>query len=108
MRRRASANVQKISAAHTTTSTKIRTLTAVLRPSLLMPKTPRVTIRTRRVLGALQEHPAEEIPEPEEHQDHERHDHGDEGHHLQHAGPALVHSADLRRIPGSASRSATR
>ena len=42
MRRRASANVQKTSAAHTTMSTRMRTLTAVLSASLSMPKTPKV------------------------------------------------------------------
>ena len=53
--------------------------------------------------------PAEEIAEREEHEDHERDDDGDERDHLQHAGAALVHSADaLRRVPGADSRSATR
>ena len=47
MRRRASANVQKTSAAQTTMSTRIRTLTAVLSASLSMPKTP------KRVMGGV-------------------------------------------------------
>src|SRR3954470_816474 len=53
MRRRASANVQKISAAQMTIRTRIRTLTAVLSASLLMPKTPRFCIggRARLAVG---------------------------------------------------------
>src|SRR3954454_19952176 len=101
MRRRASLNVQKIRATQTTSSTRMSTLTAVLRPSLLMPKTPRVSMRTRkrtRRLGRIprrsQERPTEEIAQPEEDQDHERHDHSDERDHLQDARAALVHSAD--------------
>src|SRR5215207_5683523 len=45
IRRRASANVQKTSAAQTTISTRMRTLTAVLSASLSMPKTPKVSMR---------------------------------------------------------------
>src|SRR5215208_6462118 len=108
MRRRASANVQKMSAAQTTTSTRMRTLTAVLRPSLSMPKTPRGSMRTSRVPGPSEEHPAEEIAEREEHEDNQRDDDGDQRHHLQDAGAARAHSADAFRRPGSESRSATR
>src|SRR3954452_19868708 len=115
IRRRASLNVQKMSATQTTRSTRSRTLTAVLRPSLLMPKTPRVSIRTRkrtrppgRIPRRSEERPPEEIPQPEEDEDHERHHDGDERDHLEHPGAALVHRADRLRRPGAASRSATR
>src|SRR3954469_17421697 len=112
MRRRASLNVQKISATQTTRSTRSRTLTAVLRPSLLMPKTPRVSMRTRkrtrrpgRIARRSEERPPEEIPQPEEDEDHERHHDGDERDHLEHPGAALVHRADRLRRPGAASSS---
>ena len=45
IRRRASANVQNTSAAHTTMRTRMRTLTAVLSASLSMPKTPKLDMR---------------------------------------------------------------
>src|SRR4051794_11569841 len=108
IRRLASVKVQKISATQTTSSTRIRTLTAVLTLSLLMPKTPRVSMRSATAYPeGLQEHAAEEIAEREEDEDNERHDHGDEHHHLQYAGAAGVHSADALLRPGSDSRSAT-
>src|SRR5215210_568193 len=112
MRRRASAKVQNTSAAQTTMSTRMRTLTAVFSASLLMPKTATVSMvrqsgypRRRR---ALQEHAAESVAEPEEHEDRERDDERDERDHAEHARAAVVHSADALRAPGADSSSATR
>src|SRR5918998_2069786 len=51
IRRRASANVQKTSANHTTIRTRMRTLTAVLSASLSMPKTPNVSMGGRNRSG---------------------------------------------------------
>jgi hypothetical protein len=62
----------------------------------------------RRVPGAFRKARPKQVAEREEDQDHQRDDDRDERDHLQHAGAALVHSADLRRVPGAASRSATR
>src|SRR3954452_4864084 len=106
MRRRASLNVQKISATHTTRSTRRRTLTAVLRPSLLMPKTPRVSMGTRkrtrrpgRIPLRSEKRPPEQIPQPEEDDDHERHHDGYERDHLQDTGPPIIHRSDRLRRP---------
>src|SRR5215204_6158580 len=98
MRRRASANVQKTSASHTTIRTRIRTLTAVLSASLSMPKTPKVSMGAGRNrsdgTGWSEEHPAESVAEGEEHEDRERHHHGDERDHPEDAGTLVVHSAE--------------
>src|SRR5687767_15492949 len=89
MRRRASANVQNTSAAQTTTSTRIRTLTAVLSASLSMLKTPKGIMSRRgmeryRRRRPSKEHPAESVAEGEEDEDRERHHDRDEGDHPQH------------------------
>src|SRR4051794_34725353 len=115
IRRRASAYVQKISAAQITTRNRIRTFTAVSRPRLSMPNTARGSTMAwpRRVVGAavgeLQEGAAEGVADAEEDQDDQRDDHGDQPDHRQDAGAvAPAHSADALRAPGSLSRSATR
>src|SRR5215218_7688833 len=112
IRRRASANVQNTSAAQTTISTRMRTLTAVLSASLSMPKTPKVSMsegwnRTRGA-GRLEEHPPESVAEGEEDEDRQGDHDGDEGDHPEHARAAVVHSAEALRVPGSERRSATR
>src|ERR671916_3484060 len=111
IRRRASANVQKTSANHTTIRTRMRTLTAVLSASLSMPKTPKVSMGGRNRSGGTgrsEEHPAESVAEREEHEDRERHHDGHEGDHPEHAGAPVVHSAEALRVPGAETRSATR
>src|SRR5215208_2965137 len=112
IRRRASAKVQKTSAAQTTMSTRMRTLTAVLSASLSMPKTPKVSMRWRwnstRGGRRLKEHPAESVAEREEDQDRQRHHDGDQGDHSEHARAAVVHSADALRAPGAETSSAIR
>src|SRR5215213_6918324 len=112
MRRRASANVQKTSAAHTTMSTRISTLTAVLSASLSMPKTPKVSMswwsNPTRGAGRLEEHPPESVAEGEEDQDRQSHHDGYERDHAQHARTAVAHSAEALRVPGSETSSATR
>src|SRR3954471_21449816 len=112
IRRRASAKVQNTSAAHTTMSTRIRTLTAVLSASLSIPKTPKMVMRCAvepyRRRRPSEEHPPESVAEGEEDQDRERHDDRDEGDHPQHARTPVVHSADALRVPGAETRSATR
>src|SRR5215213_634443 len=110
IRRRASANVQKTSASHTTIRTRMRTLTAVLSASLSMPKTPKVSMGGGRNrsdgTGWLQEHPAESVPEREEHQNRERHHDGHQGDHPEDAGTLVVHNAEALLAPGSETRSA--
>src|SRR5215211_3698954 len=112
IRRRASANVQKTSASHTTIRTRIRTLTAVLSASLSMPKTPKVSMcwqEPYRRHRLSEEHPAESVAEGEEHQDGERHHDGHQGDHPEDAGPlVVVHSAETLRAPGAETRSAIR
>src|SRR4029453_6747529 len=89
IRRRGSANVQKTSAAQTTISTRMRTLTAVLSASLSMPKTPKKSMRrwwdVTRGARRLKEHPAESVAEGEEDQDRQRHHDRYERDHPQHA-----------------------
>src|SRR6476661_4386917 len=101
IRRRASANVQKTSASHTTMSTSSSTLTAVLRASLLMPKTPSGGMvesrESTRGVRPLEEHPSQSVAEGEEHQDGEGDHDGHEGDHPEHAGTPLVHSAEALR-----------
>src|SRR5919109_5656367 len=104
IRRRASANVQKISAAQITISTRISTLTAVLSASLSMPKTPKVSMRRcsnrTRGAGRLEEHPPESVAEGEEDQDRQGHHDGNQRDHSQHARAAVVHSAEALLEPG--------
>src|ERR671917_2504261 len=111
IRLRASANVQKTSAAQTTISTRRRTLTAVLSASLSMPKTPKVIMRRgsdrTRGGGRLEEHPPESVAEGEEDQDRQGYYDRDQRDHPQHARAAVVHSADALRVPGADTRSAT-
>src|SRR5918998_5571373 len=103
MRRRASAKVQKTSASQITTSTRMRTLTAVLSASLSMPKTASGSMGERlRVLrdrARLEERPPESVAEGEEHEDRQRDDDGHQGHHAEDARAAVVHSADALRRP---------
>src|SRR3954447_8134613 len=122
MRRRASAKVQYTSASHTTTRKTPRSLMAVFRPSLLIPKTPtgsmvpgtlvdQSAVSTRA--GAApparsQEKAPEAVSQPEEDEDHERHDDRHEGDHRGHRRTVVVHSRDLPRAPSGRSRSAIR
>src|SRR5918993_1471505 len=111
IRRRASANVQNTSAAQTTISTRMRTLTAVLSASLSMPKTPKVIMIGRESTpgdGRLEEDLSQSVAEREEDQDGQRYDDCDQGDHPEHAGAAVVHNADALRRPGAERSSATR
>src|SRR5215212_7910165 len=112
MRRRASAYVQKTSAAQMTMRTRIRTLIAVFTASLLIPKMPRTSMvvawkpSRRGGRNASQERATECVPDREEDQDdecdHDRH----ERDHRQDARAAVVHRALALRLPRGLSRSA--
>src|SRR3954451_19676021 len=106
IRRRASAYVQKISAAQMTTRKRMMTLTAVSRPRLLMPNTARGSTMmwpgsvAAEAVGTVtgpggvsKERPPERVADAEEHQDDERHDQRDQPDHGEDARPVVaVHS----------------
>src|SRR5215211_623456 len=98
-----------MSASQMTTRNRISSWTAVFRPSELMPKTAGMAADARGSVGggALQEEPAEQVPDCEEDQDHDRDDHGHDRDHAQHRRALVVHSV-APLAPAGRRRSAIR
>src|SRR5438034_1284590 len=98
-----------MSASQMPTRNRISSWTAVFRPSLEMPKTASMAADARGSVGgvALQEEPAEQVPDCEEDQDHDGDDHGDDRDHAENRRGLIVHSV-APWAPAGRSRSAIR
>src|SRR5436190_21307641 len=98
-----------MSASQMTTRNRISSWTAVFRPSLEMPKTASIAADARGSIGglALEEEPAEQVPDREEDQDHHGDDHRDDRDHAQNRRRLVVHSV-APCAPAGRSRSAIR
>src|SRR3954447_9082676 len=98
-----------MSASQMTTRKRISSWTAVFRPSLEMPKTAIMAADAKGSVGggALQEEPAEQVPDSEEDQDHHGDDHRDDRDHAQDRRGLVVHSV-APRAPAGRRRSAIR